>query len=223
MRKKTKSQSSNSLGLQPFSQAQSDYIHSVEDNVVTIALGYAGTGKTYIASTCASQFKIDNKLKGKIILTRPNISDSRTGGYLPGDKDEKMAPWVAPYVEVMNKHLQGKVEEYMEKGTIEIVPFEFMQGRTFDDCYVLLDEAQYTTPWEMKMFLKRIGKNCKVIINGDIRQSKMGPNSGLAMLIDLCNTKVELQEYIGIVEFNNPDDIVRSDFCRAITVILDDL
>jgi len=216
-----KKQSSNSLGLEAQSLAQSLYIRSIEDKTVSVGLGFAGTGKTYIAATMAAQFKIDHK-KGRIILCRPNVSDSRGIGYLPGDEKEKMAPWIRPYTDVFNIHLNGTTEKYLEDGTILAVPFEHMQGLSFNDCYVLLDEAQHTTRKEMEMFLKRIGKNCKVIISGDIQQARLGETSGLALLVELCNNKVQLQEYIGITEFNDPNDIVRSDFCRVITQAFDE-
>jgi len=225
MKKKTNKPkpSSNSLGLTPQSLVQSLYMESIEENDVTISVGYAGSGKTYIAATAASQFKIDHKAKGRIILTRPNRDDSPTMGFLPGEDIEKMTPWVRPYLEVFNKHLNGTTTKYLEDGTISVIAFEHIQGLTFDDAYVLLDEAQFTTRSEMKKFLKRIGKNTKVIINGDIAQANMGKTSGLAMLIDLWHSDAEVRESVGLVEFNDVNDIVRSDFCRMITPKVDKL
>jgi|TARA_R100000951_G_scaffold65230_4_gene55052 phosphate starvation-inducible PhoH-like protein len=205
--------------LEPLSQAQSDYINSIKEKVVSIGLGYAGTGKTYIAATLAAQFKIDNRKDGRIVLCRPNISDSRTIGYLKGDMDEKMAAWVVPYTDVLRKHLNGRFEEYVANGTIEVVPFEYMQGRSWDNSYIMLDEAQHTSPKEMEMFLKRIGTDSKVVISGDLRQAAKGNSSGLANIVDLHERNKELQEYMGITGFFNPNDIVRSDFCRMITRI----
>jgi len=214
-----KKSSSGSVQLEPLSLAQSQYIESIKEKVVSIGLGYAGTGKTYIAATLAAQFKIDNRKEGKIVLCRPNISDSRTIGYLKGDMEEKMAAWVVPYTDVLRKHLSGHFEEYVANGTIEVVPFEYMQGRSWDNSYIMLDEAQHTSPKEMEMFLKRIGTDSKVVISGDLRQAAKGKSSGLADIVELYESNSDLQEYMGITGFFNPSDIVRSDFCRMITRI----
>lgn len=218
MKKTQKAQtSSNSIKLEPLSLAQSQYIQSIKDNTVSVGLGFAGSGKTYIAAVLAAQFKIDNRKDGKIVLCRPNESDSKSIGYLKGELEEKMAPWVIPYTDILKKHLNGKLEEYVANGTIEVVPFEHMQGRSWDNSYILLDEAQHTTPKEMEMFLKRVGDNSKVIISGDLNQAKRGFSSGLKQLVDMVQNNDELSSYVGVTEFNNINDIVRSDFCRAIT------
>lgn len=214
--------SSGSVKLEAMSLNQSKYIRSIDDNIVSVGLGFAGSGKTYIASTLAAQFKIDNK-DSRIVLCRPNVSDSRTLGFLPGTEMEKMAPWITPYTDVLRKHLQGLYEKELAEEGIQVVPFEFMQGRTFDNSFVILDEAQHTSPKEMEMFLKRIGKNTKVVICGDIPQARLGNQSGLKMLLDMRTDAAtpEVSENIGFVEFDNPDDIVRSDFCREITKAFD--
>ena len=214
--------SSGSVKLEAMSLNQSKYIRSIDDNIVSVGLGFAGSGKTYIASTLAAQFKIDNK-DSRIVLCRPNVSDSRTLGFLPGTEMEKMAPWITPYTDVLRKHLQGMFEKELAEEGIQVVPFEFMQGRTFDNSFVILDEAQHTSPKEMEMFLKRIGKNTKVVICGDIPQARLGLSSGLKMLLDMRTDSAtpEVAENIGFVEFDNPDDIVRSDFCREITKAFD--
>ena len=213
----TKKQSSGSIQLEPLSLAQSYYITSIEEKVVSVGMGFAGSGKTYIAATKAAQFKIDNRKDGKIILCRPNVSDSRSIGYLKGTLEEKMESWVVPYMDVLKRHLNGKVEEYVANETIQVVPFEYMQGRTWDNSFIMLDEAQHTSPKEMEMFLKRIGTESKVVITGDLDQSAKGQSSGLKSLLDI-QTRVEyLKEFIGITEFKDPNDIVRSDFCRIIT------
>jgi len=213
----SKKQSSGSIHLEPLSLAQSYYITSIEEKVVSVGMGFAGSGKTYIAATKAAQFKIDNRKEGKIILCRPNVSDSRSIGFLPGELEDKMASWVVPYMDVLRKHLNGKLEEYVANETVQVVPFEYMQGRTWDNSFIMLDEAQHTSPKEMEMFLKRIGTESKVVITGDLDQSAKGQSSGLKSLLDM-QTRVEyLQEFIGITEFKDPNDIVRSDFCRIIT------
>jgi phosphate starvation-inducible PhoH-like protein len=186
-------------------------------------MGFAGSGKTYIASTLAAQWKVGVK-DSTVILCRPNVSDSKSIGALPGDTLEKMAPWIQPYTQVLKQHLGvDKVEADMRKGRIEVCVFEHMQGRTFDDAFVILDEAQHTAPKEMEMFLKRIGENTKVVIAGDIAQARLGGKSGLKMLLDMRDDRLvpEVKEWIGFVEFDNPEDIVRSDFCRGITLAFD--
>jgi len=216
--KKKKSASSNSLGLQPFSLHQSHYIECIDDYTCTIADGLAGSGKTYIAASKAAQMLIDNK-DSRVILTRSARSDSPTIGFLPGELADKMAPWVTPFTEVMKKHLKGVYDKYEKEGRIEVVPFEFIQGRSFSDCFVILDEAQHTEPFEIETFLKRVGERTKVVICGDVHQARNGERSGLAHLIKLLdNTFVEeFKNNIGYVKFDNPDDIIRSEFCREIT------
>ena len=213
---------SNSLGLQALSQNQSHYINSIDEYVVSVGTGFAGSGKTYIASTCAAQFMIDNK-DSRIVLCRPNVSDSKSIGFLPGEELDKMAPWITPYTDILRKHLNGTYEKAMQSGAIQVVRFEYMQGRTFDNSFVILDEAQHTTPKEIEMFLKRIGKDSKVVICGDIPQARLGPKSGLNLIIKMHTDKAlpEVSSNIGITDFNNPDDIVRSVFCREITKAFD--
>lgn len=222
LKKQKKPQQSNSLGLQALSLNQSKYIRSIDDNVVSVGIGFAGSGKTYIASTCAAQFKIDSR-DSRIILCRPNVSDSKSIGFLPGEEIDKMAPWITPYTDILRKHLNGTFEKHLHEGSIQVVPFEYMQGRTFDNSFVILDEAQHTTPKEIEMFLKRIGKDSKVVICGDIPQARLGSKSGLKLLIDMhSDTSLpEVSTNIGVTEFDNPDDIVRSDFCREITKAFD--
>jgi phosphate starvation-inducible PhoH-like protein len=219
---KAKKEESNSIKLEALSENQAQYIKSINDNVVSIGLGFAGSGKTYIAATLAAEFKITVG-HSKIVLCRPNVSDSRSIGSLPGDEAEKMAPWITPYAEVLRSHLGDKFECDYRKGRIQVVPFEFMQGRTFDNSFVILDEAQHTSPKEMEMFLKRIGRGSKVVVCGDINQARLGEKSGLKHLIKMQSDWRfrDLRKIIGLTVFDNPDDIVRSDFCREITVAFD--
>jgi phosphate starvation-inducible protein PhoH and related proteins len=222
LKKQKKKVPSNSLGIQALSQNQSNYINSIDNNVVSVGIGFAGTGKTYIASTLAAQFKIDNK-DSRIILCRPNVSDSKSIGFLPGEEMDKMAPWITPYTDILRKHLNGSFEKYFQDGSIQVVPFEYMQGRTFDNSFIILDEAQHTTPKEIEMFLKRVGKDAKVVVCGDIPQARLGNKSGLKLLIDMHRDSAlpEVSANIGVTEFDNPDDIVRSTFCREITKAFD--
>jgi phosphate starvation-inducible PhoH-like protein len=209
------------IELEPRSEHQAEYVKSILENVVTVGLGFAGTGKTYVAATMAAQAKNNSKHQ-KVILCRPTVSDSKSIGFLPGDTLEKFAPWIVPYTSVLREHLGSeRVAADLKSGSIEVVPFEFIQGRTFDDCFVLLDEAQHVTKHEMSTFLKRVGVHCTVIISGDIAQARLGNKSGLAWLLGMRDSIPEVRDNIGFVEFDRPEDIVRSEFCRAITLGID--
>ena len=196
--------------LLPQTQKQGEYIKAIEEFDQVIVLGPAGTGKTYIAATVASNLYI-TKAIDKIIITRPNVAAGKSIGYFPGTLEEKMMPWVMPVLEVLHWNLgKGAVETGIKNGNIEIAPFETMRGRSFQDAFVILDEAQNVTPHEMKMFLTRVGQNCKVILNGDIQQSDLGETSGLSKAIHIAKKHMIP---VPVVEFT-PDDIVRSDLCK---------
>jgi phosphate starvation-inducible PhoH-like protein len=201
------------------SENQAAYLKSMQENVVTVGLGFAGSGKTYLAASEASAYRLSNP-KGKVIICRPNVSDSRSIGYLPGSELEKLMPWASPYLEVMKKHLgPEKVSADLGK-SIDIVAFEHLQGRSLEDAFVMVDEAQHATQREIELLLKRVGQRCTMVISGDIAQAKLGQQSGLKMLLDMRNDSLvpEVREWIGFTEFNNPDDIVRSEFCKNITM-----
>jgi phosphate starvation-inducible PhoH-like protein len=188
---------------------QQEYIEAIVKNPQTIVMGPAGTGKTYIAAAIAANKLRTNEVK-KIILTRPNVPAGRSLGFLPGTMDEKIGPWVIPFTDVILDYLGKEVYGIaMRNKNIEIVPFEVMRGRTFNDAFVILDEAQNTLPSEMKMFLTRIGENTKVVVNGDINQSDLKADSGLKTMIGLVE-RYKLP--VPIVEFSY-EDIVRSDIC----------
>lgn len=189
---------------------QRDYINAIEEFSQIIVLGPAGTGKTYIAATKAANMYITKEID-KIIITRPNVAAGKSIGYFPGTLEEKMMPWVMPVLEVLHWHLgKGAVETGIKNGNIEIAPFETMRGRSFTDAFVILDEAQNVTPHEIKMFLTRIGKNCTVILNGDIFQSDLSETSGLSKAIHMVK-KYMLP--VPVIEFQ-AEDIVRSDLCK---------
>jgi phosphate starvation-inducible PhoH-like protein len=197
--------------LLPKTERQEDYIDAIKDFQQVIVLGPAGTGKTFIAATVAADLYELGKID-KIILTRPNVAAGKSIGFFPGSLEEKMAPWMAPVIDVLSNRMEkGAFETAYKSGNIEVVPFETMRGRSFNNAFVILDEAQNTSPHEMKMFLTRIGENCKVIINGDIMQSDLNESSGLSKAIHMAK-KYMLP--VPVIEFD-VDDIVRSDLCRA--------
>lgn len=195
--------------LEAKSMRQLQYIEALEDSDQVIVTGSAGTGKTYIAASWAAKLFLENKIK-KIILTRPNVASGRSLGFFPGTMEEKMAPWVIPFTDVIAQHLGTAAYEIaVKRRNIEIVPFEVMRGRTFDDSFVILDEGQNTTPTEMKMFLTRIGERTQVVINGDIKQTDLKSTSGLKTILDMA---ISQRLPVPHVEFT-VDDIVRSGIC----------
>ena len=179
------------------------------DNPITVLKGMAGSGKTLVACQVALDM-LFNKEVDKIVITRPTVSKEDIG-FLPGDIKEKMDPWLAPiYHNLYALYNKEKVDKEIELGNIEIVPFAFVRGRTFVNNFIIVDEAQNVTPHEMKMFLTRIGSNCKVILNGDIQQSDLNETSGLSKAIHIAKKHLIP---VPVVEFT-ADDIVRSDLCK---------
>jgi len=189
---------------------QKEYIRAIFENDMVCVMGPAGTGKTYIAATLASRMYFDGEIN-KIVLTRPNVSASESLGFFPGTLTEKMAPWVAPFTDVIRQQLgEGTYETMLKNGNLEIAPFETMRGRSFNDAFVILDEAQNTSPKEMEMFVTRVGDNSRVIINGDIMQSDIMGSNGLHRVLQLIN---KLNLPVPIIEFH-VEDIVRSPLCK---------
>jgi len=199
------------VDLKPLNDNQALYLKALDSSDQVIVCGFSGTGKTYIASTYAANMYANREIS-KIILTRPNVSVGKDLGYFPGTLEEKFAPWAAPVLDVLNEQLgKGVVETGIKNGNIEMAPLSTMRGRSFHDAFIILDEAQNTTVPEIKMFLTRIGKGCKVVINGDVKQSDIQSQSGLSKILHLAK-KHNLP--VPIIEFG-VDDIVRSDICKA--------
>lgn len=200
---------SGAIQLLPKNEKQAHYIDALKHSPQVIVTGSAGTGKTYIAASWAAKLFAEGRVQ-RIILTRPNVPSGRSLGFFPGTMEEKMAPWVIPFTDVIAEHLgAGAFESSVKKRAIDIVPFEVMRGRTFHQSFVILDEAQNTTPAEMKMFLTRIGDESQVVINGDIKQSDLKADSGLKAILGMVQ-KQKLP--VPHIEFT-VDDIVRSDIC----------
>jgi phosphate starvation-inducible PhoH-like protein len=186
------------------------YIKALKNHDQTVVCGFSGTGKTYIAATYAANLYLTKKID-RIILTRPNISVGKDLGYIPGTLNEKFAPWAAPVLDVLKEHLgDGVLETGIKNNNIELAPLSTMRGRSFDNSFVILDEAQNTSVAEIKMFLTRIGRNTKVVVNGDVKQSDINVQSGLAKIIHLIK-KYNMD--IPVIEFDI-DDIVRSEACK---------
>ena len=154
----------------PKTLMQHEFIKSIDHNQVIFALGSAGTGKTYLAMAYAVSELKKNKIK-KIVITRPAVEAGEKLGFLPGDLKEKVDPYLVPIYDALNEFLgKEQVEKLVEKGIIEIAPLAYMRGRTLDNAFIILDEAQNTTASQMRMFLTRLGFNSKMIITGDVTQ-----------------------------------------------------
>lgn len=152
------------------SEAQGHYILSIQSKDITFGTGPAGTGKTYVSASLACDALMANEVD-KIVITRPVVEADENMGFLPGDVADKFAPYFVPVREVLEERLgKGFVAYLISTGKIEIAPFAYMRGRTFKNAFVILDEAQNTTPKQMKLFLTRLGENVRVVINGDSTQ-----------------------------------------------------
>ncbi len=160
---------------------QKDYLNAIKNNTITLGIGPAGTGKTYLAVACAvAAFR--DKSVNRIILTRPAIEAGEKLGFLPGDLQSKVDPYLRPLYDGLFDMLGAEgYQKYFDRGNIEVAPLAYMRGRTLDDSFIILDEAQNTTPEQMKMFLTRLGFNSKAVITGDITQIDLpdGKYSGL--------------------------------------------
>ena len=167
--------------IKPKTISQKKYVESINKNVVTFGVGPAGTGKTYLAVALAVT-ALKSKTVSKIILTRPAVEAGESLGFLPGDLQNKVDPYLRPLYDALFDMLGAdNFQKYQEKGSIEVAPLAYMRGRTLDDSFIILDEAQNTTPEQMKMFLTRLGFNSKIVVTGDVTQIDLpdGKKSGL--------------------------------------------
>jgi len=188
---------------------QADYLYALRSSSQVVVLGPAGTGKTWIAATYAADL-YRNRQVSKIILTRPNVPCGRSLGFFPGSLEDKFAPWAAPVVDAIKDRIgKAAYEIALKRGDIEMVPFEVMRGRSWKEAFVLLDEAQNTTPDEIKTFLTRVGEDCLVVVNGDVSQCDLNEASGLGTVLHLIRSQLLP---VPVIEFG-PDDIVRSGLC----------
>lgn len=192
--------------IYPKTLGQKQYFSALKNNDVVFAIGPAGTGKTYLAVIFAVAALKENKVQ-RIILTRPAVEAGESLGFLPGDLKEKVDPYLRPLYDALYDMLGlEQAERLIEKGVIEIAPLAYMRGRTLEDAYVILDEAQNTTTNQMKMFLTRLGFNSKMIITGDITQIDLGKDvkSGLIDALEILKGTKGI-EFVCL----SPMDVVR--------------
>ena len=191
--------------VKPRTEGQRALMEAIRDYNLTLAMGPAGTGKTYLAIASAVAALEAGEIE-RIILSRPAMEAGESLGYLPGDMHEKMAPFLRPLYDALGDRMGGKrVRQYIEDGTIEIAPVGFMRGRTLNNSFVVIDEAQNCTYAQLKMLLSRLGWNSTMVVTGDPDQSDL--LHGLSGLADIC-ARLEKVESIGVVRLEQKD-IVR--------------
>ncbi len=197
------------ISVKALNQGQAEYIDSLKNCPCTIAIGSAGTGKTFLAASIAAQ-ELSNRTIGTIILSRPNVPTGKSLGAFPGTVEEKMAPWLMSITTTLRNQLGNSCyENEVKLGHIQVQPIETIRGRSFDNAVLLFDEAQQLEVDELKAIVTRIGDNSRLVLMGDITQ-RDNTGQGLEYLIDLSDKHhlpVEIHEFTS-------DDIVRSDICK---------
>ena len=205
--------------IRPKTELQSQYMESISKKVINFGVGPAGTGKTYLAVAKAVQ-ALESEEVARLILTRPAVEAGEKLGFLPGDLSQKVDPYLRPVYDALYEMLGfDKVEKLISRHIIEVAPLAYMRGRTLNNAFVILDEAQNTTPMQMKMFLTRIGFGTKAVVTGDITQIDLPANqsSGLSHSLNILK-KIEA---IGIVNFTS-GDVVRHPLVQHIVEAYDE-
>jgi phosphate starvation-inducible PhoH-like protein len=198
---------------------QKRYVDSIRSNTITFGIGPAGTGKTFLAVAAAAA-ALSRREVNRIILTRPAVEAGERLGFLPGDLMAKVDPYLRPLFDALHDMLDPeRVSQHLERGVIEVAPLAFMRGRTLNDSFIILDEAQNTTPEQMKMFLTRLGFNSRMVVTGDITQVDLPreQDSGLIVVADILDGV----EDIDFVRFGD-EDVVRHKLVRRIVAAYND-
>jgi phosphate starvation-inducible PhoH-like protein len=198
---------------------QKRYVDSIRHNTITLGIGPAGTGKTFLAVALAAA-ALSRREVNRIILTRPAVEAGERLGFLPGDLMAKVDPYLRPLFDALHDMLEpDKVAQHLDRGVIEVAPLAYMRGRTINDSFIILDEAQNTSPEQMKMFLTRLGFNSKMVVTGDITQIDLPreQDSGLVVVADILSA-VEGIEFIRFGE----EDVVRHKLVRRIVAAYND-
>jgi phosphate starvation-inducible PhoH-like protein len=197
----------------PRTKGQKEFVQAMADNPIVFAIGPAGTGKTYLAVVQAVSALKKGEVK-RIVLTRPAVEAGENLGFLPGDLKEKVDPYLTPLYDALNVMLgREQTEKLIERGIVEIAPLAYMRGRTLEDSYVILDEAQNTTAMQMKMFLTRLGFHSRMVVTGDTTQIDLKPNieSGLIQAAKILEGIKEIE----IIQLTG-DDVVRHPLVQKI-------
>ena len=199
--------------VKPKTLGQKKYVEAIKNNTIVLGVGPAGTGKTYLAVAMAvNAFRA--KEVNRIILTRPAVEAGEKLGFLPGDLQSKVDPYLRPLYDALFDMLGAEnFQKYQERGNIEVAPLAYMRGRTLDDSFIILDEAQNTTPEQMKMFLTRMGFNSKVVVTGDVTQIDLpdGKKSGLVEVTKILKNieQIELVRF-SVVRHKLVQDIIKA-------------
>jgi phosphate starvation-inducible protein PhoH and related proteins len=199
--------------IAPKTVMQKRYVDAIRDHTVTFAIGPAGTGKTYLAMALAVA-ALQERLVNRIILTRPAVEAGERLGFLPGDILAKVDPYLRPLYDALYDMLEAdRLTSYMERGIVEVAPLAFMRGRTLNDSFIILDEAQNTSPEQMQMFLTRLGFGSKVVVTGDVTQVDLPKEqaSGLIQVQDILGTI----DGIAFIQFGH-EDVVRHKLVQRI-------
>lgn len=193
--------------VRPKTPAQKEYVDAIRSNTITFGIGSAGTGKTYLAMAMAVA-ALNDKQVSRIVLTRPVVEAGENLGFLPGTLTEKIDPYIRPLYDALYELMDSaRANRYISDNTIEIAPLAFMRGRTLNDAFIILDEAQNTTPQQMKMFLTRLGLGSKMVVTGDITQTDLPKGiSGLKTVRQVLDGL----EDIAFCEFKNVDVVRHS-------------
>jgi len=199
--------------VKPKTLGQQRYVDAIRDNTITLAVGPAGTGKTYLAVAMAVMALRSGEIS-RIVLTRPAVEAGEKLGFLPGDLQQKVDPYLRPLYDGLFDMLGAEsFTKYQERGNIEVAPLAYMRGRTLDDSFIILDEAQNTTPEQMKMFLTRLGFNSKIVVTGDITQIDLA-DSHRSGLVEATKVLKNVDDVAQIIL--NEKDVVRHKLVQSI-------
>lgn len=207
------------LRVAPKTVNQKRYLDAIRNNTITVGIGPAGTGKSFLAVAMAVA-ALSRREVNRIVLTRPAVEAGERLGFLPGDVMAKVDPYLRPLFDALYAMLEPeRVNQHLERGVIEVAPLAFMRGRTLSDAFIILDEAQNTTPEQMKMFLTRLGFNSKMVVTGDITQIDLerDQRSGLLVVSDILEDVDDIQ-FVRL----QPEDVVRHKLVQRIVAAYDE-
>lgn len=197
--------------LEAKTASQERYIRAIKGSIITFGIGAAGTGKSYIATALAADMLKAGKFE-RIIITRPAVSAQEDLGFLPGELEDKFAPYIYPVKEILEERLgKGQVEYLLRHKTIEGLPVAYMRGRTFKKCIVVVDEVENFNKDQFKLILTRVGEDCKIVFTGDTSQKDIRGESG----VDDAINRISWIPQVSVVRFTS-QDVVRSGICREI-------